>query len=304
MPLLFVRAANVKQLRELCHYIVDDLDQSSMFGYSIDVYLRRYHNYPILSYNTDRGLLILCHTLNGFRSDFPGITPLTFKAFKAAVPPKAAYQKVADPMLTMGFEIEGCVSDEVRDDLIIYLMELYPDSTEDQLIHSDGSIRPQCRAIEIVTPPLPVDDAMERLEWLCGTLAILSEEGLFETNHTCGLHVNVSEAHSFTTGSSVARNRFAYGFLNKLDPVKWRRAFRRSRNRYCQWAAAPKDIASLSTYANHYSAINIQHLHGDAPQRRIEVRVAGGKDYHRKTERLKAFLLDIEQAACQAHQMI
>ena len=189
----------------------------------------------------------------------------------------------------MGFEIEGCVNGEVRDDLMTYLCDIYPESNIHQLIHYDGSIYPKNRAIEIVTPALKEQDAIERLEWLLATLDILSEEGLFETNHTCGFHINISEGELFKKANNQIRSKFAFKFLTKLDPLKWKKAYGRTRgkaNNYCSWAYGapvfPEDVND-GVYANHYSAINTQHLHiKDAKARRIEVRVAGGKDYHRK----------------------
>lgn len=230
------------------------------------------------------------------------VTPSGFKRLYTRL--NRPFVKTA-PEFLMGFEIEGCVCPTYRADLIAYLKELYPGVAEADLVHSDGSIRPRCQSIEIVTPALPMDQAIERLEWLFGTLGVLTDERAFSTNRTCGFHVNLSESQSFQRLSPDERQRFAFQFLRRLDPVKWRAAFRRSGNRFCEWEQPPQEVDQVDRYANHYSAINTTHLHvGDTKARRIEVRVAGGSGYHVKTGRMNDFLLDIRTAAQQAYDAI
>lgn len=262
------------------------------------------------------------HILHG---DEPTITVSQFK--KAAPAMRAALNAPfvkSPPAFLMGFEIEGCVSPDYRSDLINYLIDLYPGVGVARLVHHDGSIRPKNRAIELVTPPLPIDEAIERVEWLFGMLSVLSDEGIFSTNHTTGLHVNISESKSFGCPNRKVRRQFAHEVMKRFDPVKWARTFRRTGNRYCWWAGVPEsiddvhqegEIARRAAQANegwidtgrirHWRAINTENLDNAQPSaRRIEVRVAGGKDYHAKSERLNEFLLDIRSAAEQAYDAI
>ncbi len=191
-------------------------------------YAKAYARYPVIRYRAGDVMA------NGFKT--AQVSPLvshllTVAQFKRAI---TQYDKTVNqpfprsrPSFYMGFEIEGCVSDEVRQDLIAYVLALYPGHGKNSLIHHDGSIRPKCRGIEIVTPPMAAHTALEKLEWLMGMLSVLSSEGLFETNGTCGLHVNLSEAKSFDWPNPKTRHQFTYEFMKRLDIVKWRRAFGR-----------------------------------------------------------------------------
>lgn len=233
------------------------------------------------------------------------------------------------PSFYMGFELEGCVTDDARDDLKAYVASLYPGHRLSDLIHHDGSIRPKCRGIEIVTPPMTANRAIEKLEWLLGMLSVMSDEGLFQTNGSCGLHVNLSESKSFDWPNADARHQFTYEFMKRFDPAKWLKTYRRTRNKYCWWKGLPADakdvhrdeqtmemakviavrdgygIATAHEKAKHWAAINTTHLNADSSNsRRIEVRVAGGKDYHADIERLRDFLLDIQAAASEAYGSI
>ncbi len=263
------------------------------------------------------------HTL--LRPNVPLVTVAQFKRMAPGLRAALTQPFVkSPPAFLMGFEIEGCVAPDYRADLINYIIDLYPGVGVAHLIHHDGSIRPKNRAIELVTPPLPIDEAIERVEWLFGMLSVLTEEGAFQTNHTTGLHVNVSETKSFSCPNRQARARFAHELMKRLDAAKWARAFRRTGNRYCWWAGVPESVddvhqdrlvKEMARQANegwidegrirHWRAINTEHLNAPNPQaRRVEVRVAGGKDYHARSERLNEFLLDIRRAAHEAFDSI
>jgi putative amidoligase enzyme len=311
--MIYVLAKTTEELKLLLDHLVKCGGQ--LFDYdpvSPETYVQSWPN-CLFSTIRPETLTLTC----GYLADYPKalqkqrkrmqLSPvkiLSVKQALATIKPFPPFVKGDAPALYLGFEIEGCIDEGARPDLIAYLRDLYPRTPIDHLVHRDGSIRPQSRAIEIVTPPLPQHEAFERLEWLLGTLSVLTEEGLFETNASCGLHVNVSDAVSFKTPQRTHRERFAYAFLHKLDAAKWRRSFRRGRNRYCGWTKPPESVADINggTYANHYSAINTQNLHdGDPNARRIEVRAAGGSHYHTKHERLRDYLLDITDAAHHAH---
>ncbi len=330
MSATYIQSRGPADTKKLLSYLTKDLNTPWTF---VTVktpaqFIKRYgRTHKVLSYDFDTG------ETNAFRpthhallhANAPTMTVAQFK--KAAPAMKAALNAPFDkspPAFLMGFEIEGCVHPEYRGELIQMVRDLYPGVGDASLIHHDGSIRPKNRAIEIVTPPLPIDEAIERVEWLFGTLSILTEEGAFATNSTTGLHVNLSETKSFSCPNRTVRQRFAYEVMKRFDPMSWARQFRRAGNRYCWWDKTPESVDDIhqeqeikkrAAQANehwidegrirHWRAINTEHLNdGQAARRRIEVRVAGGKDYHAKGERLAEFLLDIRRAAEQAYDSI
>lgn len=212
------------------------------------------------------------------------------------------------PSFYLGFEIEGCIFPLAKTELAIFLTNLYKEVPIAELIHYDGSIRPKCRGIEIVTPPLPAFDAVEKLKILLSYLDGLTKKGEFETNRTCGLHVNVSEQNCFSTKTETHRSKFAFEFMRNFDVNKWLKSFRRTNNRYCKWNYGPpkyiKDVYDFN-YIHHHTAINTMKLHLDEPKfRRLEIRCAGGKNFHTKTDKLNNFLFDIEQGMKEAYNSI
>lgn len=274
-----------------------------------DAYAKRFgRTHRVLTYDPETQMTD-GRSLEWLNIVHPEATAITVGQFKKMAANLAAQRTQpfvkSPPAFLMGFEIEGCVCPDYRAGLIQFMRDLYPGIGDASLIHHDGSIRPKNRAIEIVTPPLPIDEAIERAEWLFGLLSILSDESAFATNHTTGLHVNISETKSFSWANREARARFTCEFMKRLDPVKWRSAFRRTTNKYCPWFGTPETPADLVKHSTHWSAVNTEHLNDSQPQnRRVEVRVAGGKDYHAKSERLNGFLLDIRRAAHEAYDSI
>lgn len=306
----YIRAKNMKERRAIYEYVVCDLEWTAYRMCALPAWLdlpvyKTYLNVGIDEENRN------IHT-TATDDDMPkGAQFMTLDEFKAKHP-IVPFVKTP-PVFYMGFEIEGCVQRDVRADLIAYVRSLYPRVAEHNLIHHDGSVHASaCRAadhqsIEIVTPPLPESDAIERLEWLLGTLDILSDEGLFETNRSCGFHVNVSEKGVFTEANRKVRDSLALRFMTRLRPKKWKKAFNRhtgAPDRYCRWKDAPRTIAQVAKHADHYSAINTSHLHSEHKTRRLEVRVAGGRDYHRKHDKMRDFLLDISTAMQEAHDAV
>jgi hypothetical protein len=325
--MIYIRTTGANQAKDLLNYIKKEL--KAPWGFqtvlTVDSFAKRYGStHRVISYCFET------HQMNAQRpihhqilhGDKPTMTVSEFK--KAAPGLKAQLNQPfvkEQPVFLMGFEIEGCIHPAYRGDLINYVLDLYPDIGTNHLIHHDGSIRPRNRAIEIVTPPLPIDEAIERVEWLLGMLSILSDEGIFQTNHTTGLHVNFSESKSFSCPNRQARARFTHEFMKRLDIKAWARSFRRANNRYCWWDKTPesvddihqeKEIKQRADQASegwidedrirHWRAINTEHLNEtNAKARRVEVRVAGGKDYHSRSERLNSFLLDIRRAAQEAY---
>lgn len=308
--MIYVKTRSPAEAKTLLTFISKDLASPLTFNTvkTPDQYAKTYgktHNVICYDFETKH--------MTGHRASMhdlihPADKPITVNQFLKAAPKlKAAlhqpFVKTA-PAFLMGFEIEGCVHPDYRLDLIAYMRDLYPNVGDARLIHHDGSIRPKCRGIEIVTPPLPIDDAIERLEWLLGLLAVLSSEDAFHTNHTTGLHVNISEGTTFGAANREARARWTYEFMKRVDPDKWRARFRRTNNKYCEWYGHPTTHQEVGQYARHWSAINTEHLNDAvAANRRVEVRCAGGKDYHAR-EDVSEFLLDIRNAAQQAYDAI
>jgi hypothetical protein len=305
--MILTQVKSPKEGRELLTYLRDEVKANWTFYRAKDPadYARRFsRTNPIIGYNPETGNL--CGIPRIFRREkpFAGIRLTPIRNLKAAI--KRATERLnapivkATPVFLMGFEIEGCVHPEARRDLAAYLTDLYP--IAENLIHGDGSIRPKCQAIEIATPPLPVDDAIEHLEWLFATLDIMQMEGLWATNHTTGFHVNLSEKTVFESPNRQVRARFAYELMKRIDPVKWRARFRRTNNQYCDWRGMPESPEQIGQCARHWCAINTEHLNDGQPaNRRIEIRVAGGKDYPAK---VAEYLLDIRKAMLDAYDAV
>jgi hypothetical protein len=307
--MILTQVKTPKQGLQLLTYLRDEVKANWSF-YRIkspEDYAKNYHrSHPVIGYSPETG------NLTGLPrkwrrlglAQYDGIRLTPARHIKSAIK-KAADRLNApliktEPVFLMGFEIEGCVHPLARRELSAYLADLYPGA--DNLVHGDGSIRPKCQAIEIATPPLPVEDAVERLEWLFATLDIMQAEGLWSTNHTTGFHVNLSEKTVFESPNRLTRARFAYELMKRIDPVKWRARFRRTNNKYCDWQGLPSSPEEVNNCARHWCAINTEHLNVAQPaHRRVELRVAGGKDYPAK---VAEYLLDIRKAMLDAYDAV
>lgn len=321
MATYFIRARNAQQHKDIISFLVECkgllLGSTTM---TPAIYLSKWPTYYITRFTTETKY-VSGYQVGDWKEMKSGAIALTLNQFKVLYARLNKPFVKSEPAFMLGFEIEGCVHPDCRDELTSFLMDMYNVRYEDQIIHYDGSIRPKCRSIEIVTPPLPIDEAIDKLEWLFGTLSIMSDEGLFETNSTCGFHVNLSERDSFSHPMADTRNRFTYEFMKRVDPDKWRRQWRRTANKYCWWAGHPKDVDDIHCFGHvkkmarrlgetmqktrHWAAINTTHLdarHEGA--RRVEVRVAGGANYHVKSDKIASFLVDIQEAMKQAYDNI
>lgn len=327
--MLFTRLSDPRQAIPVISHLVKDYGARPVFPPRIGTlatYAKEYaRRYPIIGFDAEsKALIVRTETTHNVLFANDG-SPVNLRAFKAALKTEAErlsqpFVKPVNPTFVMGFEIEGCVAPSVRDDLEAYVNDLYAGQATFDL---DGSIRPRCQALEIVTPALPMDQAIETLEWLFGTLSILTDEGLFRTNATTGFHVNVSEAQSFVHPNRETRYRFAHGLMKRLDPQGWRKRFRRTANRYCWWTQTPEspadlhqegEIARLAANAHdgwvdagrirHWRAVNTEHLDAAVrTNRRVEIRMGGGKDYHAKPLTLE-FVLDIRRAMLESWSAI
>lgn len=305
---IITKPKNIKESEDVLNFLVKDVGANWGFNtvQTVEDYCKIYgpSSNNIISYDPEKKVVHGClykHKKLFYRDT--NLTPV--KSFigevrKAERDYNASVANI-DPVFLMGFEIEGCIDPEYKDDFVAFVHELYPNA-HDNLVHRDGSIRPKSKGMEISTPPLPQNEAIEKLEWLFGMISILSEEGLFETNHTTGFHVNISEVNTFRLRGRAIRARYAYNFIKLANPEKWRSKFRRSKNKYCFWESTPLKIEDVDKCANHWCAINTQHLNVNNPlNRRIEVRVAGGTNYPEKTAE---FLLDIQDAMLEAYRAL
>lgn len=210
---------------------------------------------------------------------------------------------IPNPQFDIGFELEGFIHRDHRQALNFHLNGLYgeflahaqaaglipnPIGNDASLerFDDDPAWTVDFAAIEIRTPPLPREQALQHLETLREYLSELTENQHFYTNETCGFHSSVSERTTFRRANTAHRELFAYRFLRRFKTDEWLQAFNRHRNDYANWTCRPesrKDMITQGEYHEHHTAINIENLSPDhRPEaRRIEIRIAGGKNYHR-----------------------
>lgn len=310
----YIRCQSHEEVRALLHYLLANGQVMRDTWEGVEGYLDKWPNRYVIGINQQRppgqG------TLSGFSQSVAenlGHRTISYVNYfakirvTAPVPMNAPGFTKADPDFRIGFEIEGCMHRAVWPDFVEFLSGLYEGGDHP----FDRSIKPPSRdfhAFEFATPALPLDIAADKLGWLLGTLSILSDEKVFETNQSCGFHVSISERGSFRSSDRSLRNHIAHEFMQRFDPLKWRATFNRDDNRYCKWvkpSKKPHDLDNVPVGKNnctrrtpygHYWAINACHLHRDrASERRIEVRVCGNRNYH-KHRNISAFIDEIVEA--------
>jgi len=246
------------------------------------------------------------------------------------------------PNLIIGFELECIIRSHLGIRLYDMVQDIYgPDTFIDTSGNDTGAFNEDYsikkfdkrwwKSIEIATPALPINDALIKFEALVVELINWERAGMFYTNHTCGFHVNISEksiCDKFYTlnlnhmdddwtgkpratveeWNSDPRSKFAHRFIKHFNPIKWKKAYRRSKNTFC--VVNPKVYSNLRKTRNlrdfvdrcssHYNAVNTENLFSDdipSHERRLEIRVAGNRQYTYKTEQLKNYLSDVTSAA-------
>lgn len=210
------------------------------------------------------------------------------------------------PVFLFGFEIEGAYPKQKE--IYQLLQSVYGrevDSDVDCSIDCSSRFEP----IEIKTPPLPEKKAIEKLLIL---LEKLNRFG-FITNRTCGFHVNISEQNIFNETLAEGQNvkKFCWFFGSRFPVSEWRKAFKRQRNYYCEWSRDYKRYFArhwrhmnnmLSDNCLDRGAIALDKMNSYTSRcRRIEIRIAGNKDYHKNKKLLQDYLDSIREHAYSAY---
>ena len=239
------------------------------------------------------------------------------------VKPIALIKKVrkAYPRFVMGFEFEGCIRVNDYNTFINGLTAIAPKHIS---TGSDSSIVPPnwdtYYTREIRTTKLPVKKAIKLLQKILEYMAAHTTSGVFVTNKTCGLHINVSENKVFKENKQSTY----FGHLCFLvDEKKILARFKRSNNRYCLSLAkvAPKvakskdpvkvqkllerlndmgyDIRLRNHIKTKYLAMALRDGYYGCNER-IEFRAPGNKDYQLKQKEIMQTIDEIINACTQA----
>ena len=155
--------------------------------------------------------------------------------------------------------------------------------------------------VEVRTPPLPANEAVKLLKRL---FKIVAKYGF--TNDSCGLHLNFSCRNQ--------KKRILFNpILFAAHPI-WEeigKAFNREDNDFCLNHAENYSFNKVSDlYENgesliedcrdKYSAVNLGYLSDDNTGR-IEIRIMGGEDYHKKFKTVESFsdrILNLYHKVC------
>lgn len=204
------------------------------------------------------------------------------------------------PKFIYGFEFEGVVLFSDYNEFCRGLREIHPKMTIDE----DSSIRkiPEGYvAIEFSTQKASKKSAFKVLDEILSYLWLMSQDGIFLTNSTCGFHVNMSEEKIFQFGKQL---EYYSNIVWNFEENKFLKLFKRQRSTYCRPFKTTnrcndvndvfKKIKHLDSIANNipyyeripankkYYAIalreNPEKL--DEKNTRIEFRFMGNKDYH------------------------
>lgn len=211
-----------------------------------------------------------------------------------------AIKKVLKPIFRYGFEFEGIVLSKYWAEFKNGLREINPNIN----IGYDASIVGVpfgYHNIEFSTPKLSEKCAFVQFEDILCYLWILSQESIFITNSSCGLHINMSEANIFSSGkqlqyySNIVAN-FDEDAILKLfgrENSTYCRAFKKS-NRCRSVGAIYKKISYLDKIQDRidyyqrnrlnkkYYCVALRENPTDSFEKnhRIEFRAIGNKDYH------------------------
>ena len=234
-------------------------------------------------------------------------TKILTTTIKVIKKPDVVKAKTPKPKFLVGFEIEGAFPNPNARDYS-YMIPSGARSACQKIYNGklrfddDGSIYVGMKWIpcEIKTPPLEATVAIEKCIAL---FKILNELG-FITNYSCGFHVNVSEPNILKKDFPV-RDRFAYGFIKNFNAKKWRKSYHRTNSQWCRQFNVPENFKSYneqnfigkgqSVYVKTNSCW-IQPEH-----RRLELRVAGCKDYHVKIPLFKSYIADVCETLVKAY---
>lgn len=215
----------------------------------------------------------------------------------------------------IGFELEAAVDDMHHSDLVDALDRIHPEID----VGTDGSVLPTglspdaefSDGAEIRTPPLPLEQGLKVFEKILVVMGRFSANKKLVTNASCGLHVNLSEAHCAERFDRFCR--FYAHVATHFPEQDILKLFNRTTNTYChplftragQKKADWQELQALAMsgqFGNHkYHSIGLHNGkkdNGYEPQhRRIEFRCLGNKDYHSAAGKLGIALDAIMAAA-------
>lgn len=218
---------------------------------------------------------------------------------------KAKTINLPAPKFKYGFEIEGAYKVGDSEKIKSATRLVYPNGA---VFGADYSINAPYgyHTVEIKTPPQAENKALVNIIRLFEKL----QEVGFITNSSCGFHVNISEAATFVDGHLEENEKlknFCKALSEKLKVQEWRSKFRRNRNSYCCWGKKVQNMYKekrFTSFNDKCSAINILNAKEYIlkSQRRVELRIAGNKDYHANLPLMREYLGDIQKAAHLSYQ--
>ena len=254
---------------------------------------------------------------------------------------RALVKQIKKPEFLIGFEIEGAIEIAKREEYRKALDNIYGRGkwiwdSDGSLEFEDEELPPEIlvndcwgediiETVEFKTPPLPEKEAFQKA---FNIFEELNKIGFF-TNKSCGFHVNISEKNLFkhrarinfieyedmneiSFSASVHKLcKFCWYFTNDLKPSFWLKMFNRSRNLYCSWGKSYSKIFDDKNYLRvldyefncdlDRGAINTSNIESSAKKRRIEIRIAGNKDYTKKFDLLNKYFEAIRSSMYKAY---
>lgn len=163
------------------------------------------------------------------------------------------------------------------------------------IIGNDGSIYPDkydnyiTLTCELRTPPLPFLESLQLLEKLFN---VIRKYG--KTNHTCGLHVNISYKNF-----EKFRKMDILRFLNNKIWNQILTFYKRKSNYFCYWDYTRKITPDLlrKMQVEKYRCCSIRNWiendYNSRSTRRIEIRGFGNRNYHLKIKSITKYIYKI-----------
>ena len=159
------------------------------------------------------------------------------------------------------------------------------------IIKPDITLGPS--GLEIVSPPLPVKEFLDVSKKM---FDFISKYG--ETNNKCGFHISISLKNISNLGKELDVIKLSLftdeTYVYKYFDMRKYNEYARSVQQAVKSGKMDKYVLNQIVYTkkltakyakSHFMAINIEHL--DTPNEYIEFRYLGGKDYHKKFDRIQ-----------------
>ena len=224
------------------------------------------------------------------------------------------------PTFYYGFEFEGILNGDYCWDFKAGLLNLHPKIK----FGRDSSIRnipDNCIDIEFQTPKLGENEAFALLEEILCYLIPMSEENIFQTNSSCGLHINMSERNIFKYGAQL---HYYSNIIHNFDETGILKTFGREKSTYCRDFKRTnrcktvdsiykriKYLDDIRDDVEYYSRVPANKKYysvalRENPSRtheancRIEFRGIGNKDYHLRTKDLTDAVAHVRTVSQQA----